>query len=443
LAFATPSLTFAVSSRVFEVFPPGLVIRTMRSGRHFLSRLAPPAEACMRWTFRSSSHGSRPLAPPCRHPLVRLLPFRRFRLPFGRTLPPVRSRSASAVSHRPDGLLRTRVAGLLRPAASSRFNAFPSRRPPTRRSSGAFDFPALLLPFEGFSSPMAVSHPCDRCPPDVQLSCSPARFVSPWLPSRLPARSSRYSPLPPRRRSGCPSLRAGRGLQVPPLLLPLRESPPDSVLGVGSLASACGPRGPPAPFPVRTAPGAPLRSHLPSAPACAFPSVRLSRARSTRAAVVGSRLSRSSPLTLAGSALSWDLGHSAHRVAAASYLDPQGCPFGSTCVTLRVGSLPRDAVVIQVNSVSRRFARVPSSGCAAAAAAAPHHSPSLRPARMRLHSFGSPWRIRSREQVRPAAFEVSLSGHGVTVPQVPGDRSPFPRSVRGFAPLPAPVASYR
>jgi hypothetical protein len=249
LAFATPSLTFAVSSRVFEVFPPGLVIRTMRSGRHFLSRLAPPAEACMRWTFRSSSHGSRPLAPPCRHPLVRLLPFRRFRLPFGRTLPPVRSRSASAVSHRPDGLLRTRVAGLLRPAASSRFNAFPSRRPPTRRSSGAFDFPALLLPFEGFSSPMAVSHPCDRCPPDVQLSCSPARFVSPWLPSRLPARSSRYSPLPPRRRSGCPSLRAGRGLQVPPLLLPLRESPPDSVLGVGSLASACGPRGPPAPSP--------------------------------------------------------------------------------------------------------------------------------------------------------------------------------------------------
>jgi hypothetical protein len=118
----------------------------------------------------SSSHGSRSLAPPCRHALVHPLPFRRFRLPFGQTLPPVWTRSAFAVSHRLDGFLCTCVAGLLRPAASLRFNAFQPGRPGTRRSSGAFSLPASLLPFEGYSSSIAVSHRCDRFPRVVRLS---------------------------------------------------------------------------------------------------------------------------------------------------------------------------------------------------------------------------------------------------------------------------------
>lgn len=123
--------------------------------------------------FGSVSHGSRPLAPPCRPALVHPLPVRRFRPSFGQTLPPVWSRSAFAVSHRLDGFLCTRVAGLLRPAASLRFNAFQLGRPRTRRSSGALRLPASLLPFEGYSSSVAVSHRCDRCLLVVRLSSPP------------------------------------------------------------------------------------------------------------------------------------------------------------------------------------------------------------------------------------------------------------------------------
>lgn len=102
------------------------------------------------------------------HPLQ----FWRFRLHFGQTMPPVRSRSVFAVSHHLDGFLCTYVAGLLRPATSLRFNAFPPGRLGTRRFSGAFSFPALLMPFEGSSSSIAVSHHCDRCPLVVRLSAS-------------------------------------------------------------------------------------------------------------------------------------------------------------------------------------------------------------------------------------------------------------------------------
>jgi len=117
---------------------------------HHEVRMSRPPQTC---TPSRSLHVAGPCGPPLVDPvLLRLSADLRscvhsrsglLGLPFGRTLPPARSCSASAVSHRPDGFLRTRVAGLLRPAASSRFNAFPPRRPETRRSSGAFGFPAL------------------------------------------------------------------------------------------------------------------------------------------------------------------------------------------------------------------------------------------------------------------------------------------------------------
>jgi len=47
-----------------------------------------------------------------------------FRRSFGQTVPPVRSRSAFAVSHCLDGLLHLGLAGLLRPAAGRMFAAF-------------------------------------------------------------------------------------------------------------------------------------------------------------------------------------------------------------------------------------------------------------------------------------------------------------------------------
>jgi len=269
-----------------------------------------------RRTLRSSSPGSRPLAPPCRPALVRPLPVRRCRLPFGQTLPPVWSCSVSAVSLRLDGFLRTRVAGLLRPAASSRFNAFPPRRPRIRGSSGAFGFPALLLPFEGFSSSVAVPHHCGRCLPAVRLSRLHTAFVVLCWDGRLPARLSRNSALVPRRRSGFPVLRAGRGIRS--------ASAPRPSSGVASgfgswrglhhvCAWALRSTGHLRPSALREA--APYGFQLPRY-ASTFPLVWLApsrwldpRVRARRgAAVMGPRFSWSSLLSLAGSALSWDLG---------------------------------------------------------------------------------------------------------------------------------------
>jgi len=230
---------------------------------------------------------------------------------------------------------------------------------------------------------------------------------------------------------------------VPPLLLPLQEFPPDSVLGVGSIASACGPRGPPAPLPVRTVQVAPLRSRLPSAPARAFPSVRPSRARSTRAAVVGPRLSRSSLLTLAGSALSWNLGLFRSSLRGCFVPRSSGLPLGSVLRGASFGSLPVGREIppsklgflsLHSSSLERKCgpgrsaasARPPCVGSASASALL---GPSQRPC--------------PRELVRSVALEVSLVSWSGSWPFGSRRFLALPQVDTGFTPLPASVAVYR
>jgi len=196
-------------------------------------------------------------------PLYRLvyerpLPARRCRLAFGESLPGDPSCSAFAVSHRPDGFLRSCLAGLLRPAAGSRFIAFQplvlrSRRPGRVRTS-----PRCALPLEGFSSSVAVPHHCGRCPPAVLRSLVSSTRVSRRSGSdtrsyHIDSRCMIGSPVVQRvlrslRRSGFPALRAGRGrggrasasFRVAGSCL---QASPSSA---GPLAFACGPRRPPA-----------------------------------------------------------------------------------------------------------------------------------------------------------------------------------------------------
>lgn len=109
---------------------------------------------------------------------------------IGPAVPRASSRSVLVVSHHLDGLLRTRAAGLLHPAASLRFAAFLAERdPPSHRAEARctvgprIAFPATRFgPFEGFPSPAAVSHHCDRCPLAVAAPPQGWRLRRPPLP---------------------------------------------------------------------------------------------------------------------------------------------------------------------------------------------------------------------------------------------------------------------
>jgi hypothetical protein len=111
-------------------------------------------------TYRSDVHSQEPLP-----------------APFGQVLPHTRSRSASAVSHRLDGLLHPTVAGLLHPATGQRFTAFPARRgqrtpedgPEPRGHSPRCGF----TPLEGSPSSAAVPRHRGRCPPVVDARSTP------------------------------------------------------------------------------------------------------------------------------------------------------------------------------------------------------------------------------------------------------------------------------
>jgi hypothetical protein len=88
---------------------------------------------------------------------------------FGRTLPRVRSRSVSAVSHRSDGLLRSAVAGLLRPAAGHevlRVSGFRAEDPKVLglvcRPHGAVHTPRRI-PLVGSRAASLRSLPSCRC----------------------------------------------------------------------------------------------------------------------------------------------------------------------------------------------------------------------------------------------------------------------------------------
>jgi len=76
----------------------------------------------------SSSRGvrSKPVCPPADMPPACPLPGTE--APFGLTVPTVRSRSASVVSHHHDGFLHAEVTGLLHPATGQGFAAFHASR---------------------------------------------------------------------------------------------------------------------------------------------------------------------------------------------------------------------------------------------------------------------------------------------------------------------------
>jgi hypothetical protein len=86
--------------------------------------------------------------------------------PFGRTVPPARSCSVFAVSHRPDGLLRLAAAGLLHPAAGLGFAAFHALRRQRGRShpGGRARSPRRVIPLEEYPSSAAVPRHRGRCP---------------------------------------------------------------------------------------------------------------------------------------------------------------------------------------------------------------------------------------------------------------------------------------
>jgi hypothetical protein len=89
-------------------------------------------------------------------------------------LPRGRSRSVSAVSHRPDGLLRSCFAGLFHPAAGPRFTVF---RPPLPLRVGWVLLTARLVPFEECPSSVAVPRhrgPCLLAVSACPRPCSPS-----------------------------------------------------------------------------------------------------------------------------------------------------------------------------------------------------------------------------------------------------------------------------
>lgn len=91
---------------------------------------------------------------------------------FGPAVPRAGSCSVLVVSHHLGGLLRTRIAGLLRPATGLGVHRVSDvRGPPSHRAEArctvepSFAFPATRFgPFEGFPSPTAAPHHCGRCP---------------------------------------------------------------------------------------------------------------------------------------------------------------------------------------------------------------------------------------------------------------------------------------
>jgi hypothetical protein len=162
-----PPRSFPVARLILEVFPgrPGPVIRGSRalpSWAWLLSRALHSRRA------RPSSRGIRPLRLPsdmfpCVHSRWVSPPS------FGRTSPSARSRSVFAVSHRPDGLLRTRIAGLLHPAAGSevhRVSGWPRSRGIGRSFPAMRSFPSKKTPRRQPCRVTAAS-----CPPAVATRC--------------------------------------------------------------------------------------------------------------------------------------------------------------------------------------------------------------------------------------------------------------------------------
>jgi hypothetical protein len=169
VAFPAPSLTFSRHRVGLRGLPRGPCRRRSEDRLAGPLQLSSTSKRSLRAGSTPSSPGIRPLAPLRRHsPRVSTpgCP----RAPFGRTAPPVRSRSASAVSHRPDGLLHPGAAGLLHPAAGHEVRrvSVARRQEGPEASCATRAFPATrLTPLEEFPSPAAVPRHRGRCPPAV------------------------------------------------------------------------------------------------------------------------------------------------------------------------------------------------------------------------------------------------------------------------------------
>jgi hypothetical protein len=183
-----------VTGLAFEVFPRRLprIEQFVRCDR--LLRLGSPTELSLRAgsvTLLSWDSSACASPPTCRSDVHSQEPLP---APFGQVLPRTRSRSASAVSHRPDGLLHPTVAGLLHPATGQRFTAFPAARgqhPSEDGSEPSGHSPRCgFTPLEGSPSSAAVPRHRGRCPPVVDTRSTPRHDRSvptPGVPPRLPS----------------------------------------------------------------------------------------------------------------------------------------------------------------------------------------------------------------------------------------------------------------
>jgi hypothetical protein len=148
-----------------------------------------------RWVF-PSSHGIRPL-PPLRRSSLRVSTPRNPEVPFGRAVPPARSRSAFTVSHRLDGFLHPGAAGLLHPASDHE----------VRRVSVACrqHHPEAVL-CESASSPRR-SHPSKNSPRQQPYRVTAAVALLPFPLASHAALRWLSPPHPPHSRGGlCASL---------------------------------------------------------------------------------------------------------------------------------------------------------------------------------------------------------------------------------------------
>jgi hypothetical protein len=139
--------------------------------------------------------------PPAGIPPARPLPGAE--APFGPTPPSADSRSALVVSHHLDGFLRTRVTGLLHPATSQGFAAFPAVRLPVPPESSAV---------HRVLSPRRVSHPSKSSPHQqpYYITAAVAFLPLPSCPARVPTEigvlADRHAPRCATYTRDCPTL---------------------------------------------------------------------------------------------------------------------------------------------------------------------------------------------------------------------------------------------
>jgi hypothetical protein len=169
-----PPRPWAVASLVLEVF----LCRPHSRRRSTLMTFASSSERSrLRWN-PSTTRRTGPRVPPlmvfpaCASPPYTVCAStpgqHREAPPFGSVVPSTDSCSALVVSHHLGDFLHTGAAGLLHPASGLGVHRVSDLLVPvaSEEARGA-ETPSPrcgLVPFEGFPSPAAVPHHCDRCP---------------------------------------------------------------------------------------------------------------------------------------------------------------------------------------------------------------------------------------------------------------------------------------